>query len=578
MVLRTNFRRFLLAVLLGLLFALPGKAADSAVFLPLNPLFYAFRSQEVGEVVFATDEADEHALIGPSPWQGEREGRMVTLLRGSDDPATQAGYRFGDGYLRQVLKDGKVRNLPVPPYAGTVADLAALWPAKEKRNRLGPQPDIWSNSGRLRLWYDNPNKAGCLFVGFALLSLAFVVSRRLCTVIPCAACFLAAVFGLVLSGSRGAFLALIAGLGAILATKARKHFTCARMAVVILALVSLAGVVLSSGFGDRFSRNLFKEGDDQTSRLRIWKEVPAMVADAPFGWGVGRSARPYIDWYQESADCIVRDLMSGHFCLVVEAGWIPGLAYLALWIFLLLEGVRHAVRGRSALPLAILVAYAVANVFNPLLYVWETALIPLGAAALVLANTVRNGFRSWRWTAAFALGMAAAILGCAVVYGKASRDTVSIAKRGNAVLVNGSAPVAWVVDDDYTLHGGYWWTWGNSVRKYFNTHADLPCVAFVRSLEDLPKKPGRLVVVGECASQWLASPVCCEAAETILISPPFSWKAVPEEVLSKTKLRLMIGEVAARHCADYEDAPKWVRKFRGCGLYLPVWLDLACGR
>ena len=559
----------------GILFVLAGLALAAAgqesSFVPVNARMFRMRQPDGTVRMFVRDEEEPNLLYGEGGWTAELDGRQTLAMNDAEKPQDRRGFLFVNGYLRKQLVGERETSVRVPPPGDDPASLTGLWPDRDSRLVAEEAPDIWSGGTRLRLWFDNPNKAGLLFVELSLAALALVFLSPLGLRILGGILFLAAFTGLVLTSSRGALLSLLCGLAVVGLVRLRSLLTVRRMLLVLVAVGVVVGCLFAVGQGDRLIKNLFKEGQRETSRLLVWKEVPRMMADAPGGWGFGRSARAYIDWYQKKSDCLLKNLISGHLTLLVEAGWILRFVYLFGWAFLLVLSLVQSFKGRSPIPSAVLFAFVVAACFNPVLTTLELWLIPLGAVGCVLRRLCADRARFWRMCVACAAGMAGLVLVGTVVAAAFMQEGVRIRKSGDAVCLNGAHPDVWLVDDDYVLHGGYWWLFGRELRAYFSDNPSARAVGHVLSVDDLPHEMDTLVLVGEACRAYLDCAQRPKATHTIFLSPPFGWTEIPEDVLSASDVRLIAGTLATRLQILPEEHPEWVRLVPGAELYIPGW-------
>lgn len=547
--------------------------ASCASFAPLNRNVFRMRQPDGQTRLFVRDAEEPNLLRGEAPWVAELDGARTLVMTEPDFKGPQTGYLFLNGFLRAVLADGREHRIPPAPAAKRPDGLARLWPARENRLVAAAAPDIWKDASRLRLWFDNPNKAGLLFAELALAALALLFLRPIWMRVLGGVLFAAAFAGLALTSSRGAFLALLCGLLALAATRAKSLFAWRRLVVLAGAGLVVVGCLFACGQGERFGRNLFREGARETSRLTVWAAVPRMMADAPGGWGFGNSARAYIDWYQERGDCLLKDLISGHLTFLVEAGWPLRVVYLFGWSFLLLLSLTQAWRGRNPVPLAILAAFAVAACFNPVLAIPELLAIPLAAAGVVLARLRGDAARLWRANAVLAACAAILVAAGACVAASMSQGDVRIHRAGGTVCLNGTRPEVWLLDDDYVLHGGYWWMFGRELRAWCAANPGTRAVARATSLDDLPRETDTIVLAGEVGRAYLDCTRRPKAAHVVFLSPPFGWDAIPSELLAASDVRFVSGALAARLQALPEERPGWVRLVPGAELYIPNWTD-----
>ena len=564
-------RRFIiLSLLAGLVLCTVGQESS---FVPVNGQMYRLRQPDGTVRMFLRDDDEPNLLHGEGGWTAEIDGRKTLVMNDADQDKDRRGFLFLNGYLRKQLVGDREIDVRVPPPGSDAKALAELWPAMEARLVAAEPPDIWSGGPRIRLWFDNPNKAGLLFAEIALAALALLFCKPIWLRIVGAAVSLVSFIGLVQTSSRGALLAFLCGVAAIGVVRFKSMFTVKRMLVVAAVIVVAVGCLFASGQFERLGKNLFNEGQRETSRLTVWKEVPRMMVDAPDGWGFGQSARAYIDWYQPQSVCLLKNLISDHLTFLVEAGWPLRFAYVFLW--LAIGGVLAwlSVQGASPVPMAIVVAFAVAGCFNPVVFVPELWLIPV-TAILGLAILRFHDCFARRMLVPVALAALFTVLAAVgvCIWGSAVSPKVSVHKTGGAVCLNGENPSIWVVDDDYVLHGGYWWLTGRELRDSLESLKTPSPLGYVRSVADLPKDADVIVFLGEAGRDFLELQSRPGAKKVVFLSPPFSWQTVPESLLSTSEVSFVLGGLAARRIAGEASPPSWVTIVPGSELYVPNWL------
>lgn len=556
---------------------------SASALVPVNGTVFRLDRPGDGPLFFERDAEDpEHVLNGMAPWVAELDGRTARVMTDPDFKGGQTGFMFVDGALRGLLVDGREYKVPVANPGTNVEAMATFWPAPEARRRDVEVPDIWKDSGRLRLWFDNPNKAGLLFAELALAFLGLLFLARPWA-LGLGLAGAAASFGCLLwTSSRGGFLSFLCGLGVLGLFSARRLATRRNLIVLAAACVLAVGGLFASGQGGRLVGKLFKEEqrtEEQraTSRLTIWREVPRMIVDAPGGWGVGKSAEAYIDWYRRGGNCLLKDMISGHLTLLVEQGWAVRTAYLLAWAFLLLFALLHAMKGGAPSPLALWTAFFVGACFNPVLA--EPALLVLPLAFVVpLARAAVRRDRRRQAACALALGcagVAVVAFGTVLAARNLSSGAVSVTRTDEAVVLNGTAPSVWIVDDDWVLHGGFWWLRGAEIRAGVRAHSPDAAVGYARRVADVPRETKRLVLVGEAGKDFLELAEQPRAKEVVFVSPPFTWREIPESLRAGCKVELLCGTLAARAAGlSRKDAPDWVRFVPGAQLYIPNWTDV----
>lgn len=554
-------------------------AAANASFAPLNARMYRM-VQPDGEVRdLAVDEDAPGALFGDPPWIGSVDGAMAMVRTSPESDMEPTGFRFRHGLLVGMLLGGReYRYKGAKSAHAPTRTLASLWPEGERRKFATP-PDAWATSGRLRLWYRNPNVAGFFFVELALVGAALVLRRKLLLRVSGAVLFAAASVCLVKTGSRAALVALAAGAGAMAAMWMKGLFSWKRLAILAGVLALAAGLVLSFQSGGRFTKHLVSEGYSDVSRLPIWKEVPRMVADAPGGWGWGGSGRAYVDWYQKKSTCIMHDLVGSHCTVMAEAGWCGRFLYVFAWIFVLWTAFTQACRGRGMFPLGVFAAFAVGAVFHPVVFAPTLWIVPAVACAMMFAARERP-VRCHGAAAASAAISASVCLGVfAIGCLGDSGDFPGIRRRGNAVTVGGRFAQTCVVDDDWVLHGGYWWIPGKAIRDHYAEHPGTPAMTFVRDLGSIPRETRRLVLTGTAGAEFLKDAEGTRARlpaleEVVFLSPPFAATRVPSAGCDGLKVKVVQGRLALRLAgADGDGAPEGVEIVPDAELYVPDWME-----
>ena len=593
--------------------------AASIYIAPENEFLYRMRNPDGSYREFQMNEIDSsgpfQTLWSPHDWKGavRENGGLIFVESGANVPGGRAAYLFRKGRLVQFEQKGKVWRIPLdtprpptegqPPYYFVDQTLAEVTGAVDRQDGAAHAPKgmakeverelkkKWAKSGRLRWPFENPNENGFLYLSLALLSTALFFFPKPGAKILGGVCFAAASAALVMTASRGAFLAFACGLAPAIALNFRK--LARSRAVWILAAVVLATAV--GWFATHESRLLTRGFTKKTkwsndTRIEMWTTAPQMIAEAPKGWDgmhVNRMhmvGRAYVDWYNRLSEISLSgSLVNEHLTRLVGYSQVGRFLYLFVWFGLLALMAYTAVRTKRAVALGVFVALAVAGWFNAVLmngYLWG---VPLAALVLFLS---RSPWRVWRARTVGLLGAGAALLAAVtlagiVMYG---RSTV---KRGypifvadGQVRVKGDSPDIWIVDDGKALGGVLAC---RDIRRHYLRHRSSPPVGYVRRVEDLPKKVRRLVLAGDAGDAWLRrlSEGGLDAQrnvpeEVVFITPPFPPSALPEPFLKSCKVRLVVGEFKTRYEADeYVRPPAWVTVVPGMELYIDNWMRFA---
>ena len=231
------------------------------------------------------------------------------------------------------------------------------------------------------------------------------------------------------------------------------------------------------------------EDGSVVNRLALWRGGLKMIAAAPgSGWGAGESGRGYMNWFQavdrsEGFSTMVNSFL--HVGVEYGLGALAGVLAVLGW---LLRVAGTAARPEDVsfkkspasrlLPLtagAVLVAWAVANVFTTLWIDWRLWIVPGGAALILLWMGVRQGWRASVRRAALsavASGLAVgAMYGAGIWLSRAGTERVVPGPFGTVVVQRsatsaGGVGETWHVWPDATVLGA---SPGKELRRWLAT-------------------------------------------------------------------------------------------------------------
>ncbi len=435
-------------------------------------------------------------------------------------------------------------------------------------------------AARLDLGFGNPNKTAALFAILAVWALSFACRAKRAWAAWCLWAASAALgVALVHTHSRGGLVALAAGAAVALAAKWRGL----RGIAGILPPLAMAAAVAFASFHTGFTGRLAKSApDDDASvgnRLILWRVAPAMMADAPGGWGKGRAGEAFMNWYQPlGREERYRTLVNSHLTELVEKGWLWRTGYVFMWMFMLgMGGVCLKVRGDPA-PLAVWVAFGTAAFFSSVAeewLIWGAAGLAMATALPPLCRTICKEMRAMDWRpvrimAVVAALFGAAVLGALVLLGLLARPDgvppIRCSNGGACVVVGSGEPKTWIVRDSDVIG----WAYGRSLRE-FMLDSSAGAVGVADNVEAVPPSAVRVALCGGSASGGPAIlSRFASLREVRVLSPPN-----PEAWLSARMdgLRVFCGDLSANCPA--EDRPGLV-VVPGAADYLPRWPDYAC--
>ena len=575
-------------------------AAAAAYIAQESMILYRMRYPDGSYREFEHNFDNPNALHSVGGWRGRVKGDRITVKSGDNLVGGPAEFVFRKGRLVSFRQKNVKLDFPYDaprPLAGTTPpyhfgdEWTNVAPAKKAHGKKVRVMDAkvakvmagkWKKSGRLRWPYPNPNENGCLYAACALLACSLFFLRHWAFKAAGGTLFLASTFALVMTASRGSFLAFGAGLLPIIAFRFRQLVRS--KAVWILA--SIVCVAAAGWFLTHDAKLLtrgFKGASSWSNevRLEMWRAVPQMAVEAPGGWNFAHVGRAYMDWYQPlEMVSMPGSLMNEHLTRIAGKGWVGRFAYVFAWLAGLGLLFLAALRTRNAVALGVWVMFAVAGWFNPVFSRDSLWAVPWIAIAVCLCDRPWRGLLV-RWVVFVAVGaalLAGGVLGGIVWAGSgAPARGYPVLASGNRVYVKGVDPRIWIVDDGKALGGVLAC---KEIRGHYAYAPDTPAVGYVRRVEDIPENVHRLVLAGQSGDDWMRK-VSSDPelrrhlpAEVMFISPPFPPSALPAGLFQACKVTLVVGEFAARYEPEYDNPPEWVRIIPEMELYLPGWMAL----
>ena len=564
-----------------------------AYFAPENQLFYKMCfpdgkcrefKRSLDDLTLLTDDHGWRARIG--------RGGKIKITGGSR--AGKETYVFEDGRIVYCATPGETNSFAysqeriptedvVPPFHFGSRQEAALYGKARPKAPNSVETLLkgkWEKSARLNWPFTNPNENGFLYASLALLSLYLTVFRRRVLTIVGLVLFAAFCVPLVMTASRGSFLALAVGL----IPSAVVHFRTlirSRMTYVMAAFVILFASVWFATHGMRLLTRGFSGSSSWSNevRLEMWKTALPMMVDAPDGWGMN-AGRAYVDWY-ESFEYFTAtgSLINDHLSKLVRMSWFMRGLYVFGWFSLGIGLFLFAFKTKNAVPAGMVAASAVGAWFNPLMINRWLWVVPL--ASLLPVVVLEKPWRQWKvWAVAAGSSACAslAVLMTIMYIGERAKRPYGLAvyADGPRVSVRSRSPSVWVVDDGLSLGSAYSC---KELRAGLAHRPDAGGVGYVRSFANLPKtKYRRLVLGGEAGDEWLraistdASLRACLPSEVVFISPPFPPSAIPPALFEFARIKYVTGEFNARYYREFDDPPPFVEIVTGMELYISDWV------
>ena len=259
---------------------------------------------------------------------------------------------------------------------------------------------------------------------------------------------------LLLTASRGAIVGL--ALGSFAAWVAA-GFPRPRSGWLILccAVIAVVSILLGTRAVQRMASLSPSEGST-ASRIAIYRCVPAMVIAAPGGWGHGRAASAYENWFQDPSDTATfKNLLSTHATWIVERGILFFVCYAALWIL--------ALWLCNPVALGVMIAWGTCCALSHVGGAWWMWVVP----AVSLGVSLRDRWKRKAWPPRTAWIRATGLLALIV----ASFFLVSVRMKtdvhydGRVVRIGSGPPTMWFLAPDFSVLGR---TYGKNLQTLGN--------------------------------------------------------------------------------------------------------------
>jgi len=428
---------------------------------------------------------------------------------------------------------------------------------------------------RLDWGLGNPNKTAAMIAEgmVAVWALAYVRQRLfwfsafLFTALGCC---------LVQTFSRGGLVACCAGL-AVLAVFAPRPWPRQNMLTVVLSATMIAAYAVSVDAHRRYTQGFFEEDRSVTNRIVLWQAAPAMMADAPWGWGIGNAGRAYMRWYQPVDRCErYRTLVNSHLTWLVELGWPLRFLYLCGWMAIfLLCGAKAGSQWRTV-PCGIWAAFATASSFSSVAespWLW---VVPMAALLAVFASRARSGqwppFGNWLRVAALS------VLFCVSLWAAGRLEGSRINGGRDRVVMGSGTPMVWLVADEESLGE----TFAKTLRKNLSACVVGFSVGIVTSLDQLPRDVSgtRVVLTGAPAgfSAERMGKVVAVASRLVLLAPAFFPQEAGFGADGMENVEVVFGEFSQSPFLPAWEKTGRVHCAAATGDYFPDWPEALCGR
>jgi len=270
------------------------------------------------------------------------------------------------------------------------------------------------------------------------------------------------------TGSRGGVLALICGCLVWAYLSWRSGFSPKTwkpwIGVSLILLLGTGAGLMAFPKGFRIGTVDMSPEASAGRRLEVWSTVPAMLAAAPNGWGIGESAEAYEQWFEPVGEGVqLKHLLSSHLTWLVEGGWRFRWLYFCFWMAALLLLAPSSKFTFSLWGTAVWTAFLIALFYNASGKWWNWPLPGLWLTVALILRWKQEAFpprSSWVLAAFASVGLV--LLPFIMMDTKSSPRSIHASDDGNVVLIGKGAPTVAVLSPNKNVLGNFY---GQAIRK-----------------------------------------------------------------------------------------------------------------
>jgi len=382
---------------------------------------------------------------------------------------------------------------------------------------------------------------------------------------------------LVHTFSRGGLVALIFGLITI-AVYAPRPWPLARCLGIGVTITVMVAMSFAIDAHERYGQGVISQDRSVSNRLMLWRAAPAMMVDAPGGWGIGNSGTAFVRWYQPiEHNEQYRTLVNSHLTWLVEFSWPLRFLYFFSWLVIFLLCLPTNSDRWRVIPLAIWITFGVASFFSSVaesIWLW---LVPTFSLVVVVGHRLLA--MHWPKLIIWTVPVAVASFLCVVIVLLGTGRT-SIRKKEEQIIVGTGDPLVWAVVDERTL-GKY--GYARVIRNYLDEHpSQRLSVGIVESLTALPGDLGgkKVIVSGrpDEMSEDRIRRILSSASKVVLISPSYYPSEAGLEPGTIGDLEVIFGEFSQSRFVSAWIGVADVRRVPGLADYFPNWPELVLSR
>lgn len=384
---------------------------------------------------------------------------------------------------------------------------------------------FYNNIARFDLGFENPNRTAALLGMLMMLSWYPAILKRSLFWLSLASYTLLATL-LLQTFSRGGILSAAVGT-LILAAMSSQPWKRSRIIATSAVAIFLGIYACSLTTTDRIS-SAWNGDRSVLNRIEFWAKTPIMIHDSPDGWGAGKSAEAYTQWYQNlSRTERFANPANLHLRILLEYSWPIRVIYVLAWVLALILAYDPRLPASSPL-LAILSVAFVSGIFTDFTDARILYIIP--SLAVITAFLLRVFYKipPKKLDVGIILSAGAVFLMILSASCLLARSEFPIQGNSNRVVI-GNGPRQTVVIDKKTLGPDY----GRTYRA-FRSRGDAPQeVIFATSITD--NMAPQIVLCGTNDISVFKNLEPDKLESLILINPRIFPQQVAPVLLSRTK-------------------------------------------
>lgn len=307
--------------------------------------------------------------------------------------------------------------------------------------------------------------------------------------------------------SRGGLVAFGCGFGSLFVV-IRPRLGRWQSAAILAMICLLFAYANKHGGTSRYITGVNGKDDRSLSnRWLIYKVVPQMIADAPGGWGKGKAAEAYHQWYQpEGRSETYLNLVNSHFTWLVEWPFWARILYGMSWSLVLLVSWPNSKHRWWGIVLAVWMTLFVASCFSSVAHrpwIWPFPVTLL--LTVIIHRLVTHQGPSRKQMLAVIFAPLAVYLAILLIAGISRSD--SQIQHTNGITTVGSVAamrkIALCGSDRRILGERY----GHRIRAFVKSHADASISYFDSPATSIAGYQ-TAVLVGDAHEKFKVSPKC----------------------------------------------------------------------